>query len=520
MAKIDAKKLGLMSLILMIFTSVYGFNNIPRAFYKMGYASIPWFILAGITFFVPYAFMVAEYGSAFKKETGGIYSWMEKSVGPKYAFIGTFMWYTSYVIWMVNVGSGLWVPVSNALFGADTTQSWHLLGIQFLSGPRALGVLGVLFIILVTFTCTKGLDKIKKVTSIGGTAVVLTNIIVLVGSIVIVIGNHGQFAEPFHGISSLTHSTNPDYAGNPILMLAFIVYALFAYGGLEAVGGLVDKTENPNKTFPKGVLIAAGVVVVGYSLLILLVGSFTNWHDVMANPMVNLGNCSYIVMTNFGVGLGKVFGATAATQLMLGHLVARLYGLAMSLALFGAFFTLTYSPLKQIIDGTPDQLWPGKMGKVREEDGMPVNAMWVQCVVVCIMIFLVAFGGNSMAKFFLILTAMVNVGMTIPYMFISGAFPRFKNLDNLDRPFQMFKSKTSTMVWSVIVTAMLGFANLFAIIEPWIDGDKITTIWSIAGPVLFGVVAMLMYKRYEGIVAKNGGENNDTNGEDNKDKIA
>ena len=57
MAKIDAKKLGLMSLILMIFTSVYGFNNIPRAFYKMGYASIPWFILAGITFFVPYAFM-------------------------------------------------------------------------------------------------------------------------------------------------------------------------------------------------------------------------------------------------------------------------------------------------------------------------------------------------------------------------------------------------------------------------------------------------------------------------------
>ncbi len=60
------KKLGLGALILMIFTSVYGFNNIPRSFYLMGYAAIPWFILAGITFFVPYAFMVAEYGSAFK----------------------------------------------------------------------------------------------------------------------------------------------------------------------------------------------------------------------------------------------------------------------------------------------------------------------------------------------------------------------------------------------------------------------------------------------------------------------
>lgn len=505
MAKVDAKKLGLMSLILMIFTSVYGFNNIPRAFYKMGYASIPWFILAGITFFIPYAFMVAEYGSAFKDETGGIYSWMEKSVGAKYAFVGTFMWYTSYVIWMVNIGSGIWVPISNAIFGADTTQQWHLFGLNFLTGPRALGVLGVIFLILVTFIGTKGLDKIKKVTSVGGTAVVIVNIVVLVGSIIIVIANHGQMAEPFHGMSSLVHSTNTDYNGNPILTLAFIVYALFAYGGLEAVGGLVDKTENPNKTFPKGVLIAAAVVVIGYSLLILLVGSFTNWHEVMANPMVNLGNCSYIVMKYFGIGLGSAFGASVATQAMLGSLIARLYGLAMALALLGAFFTLSYSPLKQIIDGTPDELWPGKMGHTRESDGMPVNAMKIQCTVVCIMIALVAFGGDSMSKFFLILTAMVNVGMTIPYMFISGAFPAFKKLDNIERPFQMFKKKSTTMIWSVVVTFMLGFANVFAIIQPWMDGDKQTTIWSIAGPVLFAVVALLMYKRYEGIVAKRGG---------------
>ncbi|MDP4147576.1 MAG: amino acid permease, partial [Bacillota bacterium] len=94
----------------MIFTSVYGFNNIPRSFYKMGYAAIPWYILSAVTFFVPFALMVAEFGAAFKEEKGGIYSWMEKSIGPKFAFIGTFMWYFSYVTWMVNVASGMWVP--------------------------------------------------------------------------------------------------------------------------------------------------------------------------------------------------------------------------------------------------------------------------------------------------------------------------------------------------------------------------------------------------------------------------
>ncbi|MGL6115503.1 MAG: amino acid permease, partial [Cetobacterium sp.] len=123
------KKLTLISLILMIFTSVFGFNNIPRSFYLMGYSAIPWYILSGILFFIPYAFMMAEYGAAFKKETGGIYSWMEKSVGSKYAFITTFMWYASYIIWMVNMSSGIWVIVSTAIFGNDLTSKLSLFGL-------------------------------------------------------------------------------------------------------------------------------------------------------------------------------------------------------------------------------------------------------------------------------------------------------------------------------------------------------------------------------------------------------
>ena len=75
--------------------SVYGFNNMPRSFYLMGYGAIPFFLLSAVVFFVPFAFMVAEYGSAFKDEKGGIFSWMQICVGKKYAFVATFMWYTS-----------------------------------------------------------------------------------------------------------------------------------------------------------------------------------------------------------------------------------------------------------------------------------------------------------------------------------------------------------------------------------------------------------------------------------------
>ena len=490
------KKLGLMSLILMIFTSVYGFNNIPRSYYLMGYAAIPWFVISGILFFIPFAFMVAEFGSAFREETGGMYSWMEKSVGPKYAFIGTFMWYTSYVLWMVNVSSGIWVPVSNLIFGEDCTANWSFFGSELLSGSRLLGLMAIVFFIFITYFDSKGIDKISKVTSIGGTAVLAINIMVVIGSIVMIIARHGRLEQPFAGMESLTVPLNVAYQGSPIMILSFIVYALFAYGGIEAVGGLVDKTENPKKNFPKGIVMAAIVIVIGYAFLIMLVGSFTNYNQILGADNITLGNVSYVIMSNFAAAFGRAFGATEATQIALAHGFARIYALIMLLALMGAMFTLVYSPLKQIIDGTPDELWPGKMGVI-EKDGMPKNAMWIQCAIVCVMIFLVSFGGDTMQQFFLILTAMVNVGMTVPYTFISMAFPKFKKMENVDRSFVVFKTQKSANIWSAIVTLLLIFANAFAIIQPALDGDIKTTIWSLSGPVIFGLVAYIIYTRYE-----------------------
>ena len=60
MGKNNKGKLSLMALILMIFTSVFGFANIPRAYFLMGYSAIPWYIFGAICFFIPYAFMMKK----------------------------------------------------------------------------------------------------------------------------------------------------------------------------------------------------------------------------------------------------------------------------------------------------------------------------------------------------------------------------------------------------------------------------------------------------------------------------
>jgi len=113
------------------------------------------------------------------------------------------------------------------------------------------------------------------------------------------------------------------------------------------------------------------------------------------------------------------------------------------------------------------------------------------------MILLISFGGDTMQQFFLILTAMVNVGMTVPYMFISFAFPKFKKMKDVDRSFVVFKSQASANIWGYVVTLTLLFANAFAIIQPALDGDVKTTFWSLSGPVIFGFAAWVIYTRYE-----------------------
>ena len=489
----DKKKLTLIPLVLMIFTSVFGFANMPRAFYLMGYAAIPWYLFGAITFVIPYAFMVAEYGAAFRTEKGGIYSWMSKSVGSKYAFIGTFMWFFAYVVWMVSTASSIWIPFANAIFGSDTTNQWSIFG---LGSTQTIGLLAICWIIFVTIISSKGLDKIKKVTSVAGTAVALLNVVLIVGAILIFILNKGHLAQPITSAKDFVMGPNPSY-GNPLAIMSFAVFAIFAFGGIEVVGGLVDEADNPTKTFPKAITLAAIIIAVGYAIGIFVCGMFTNWNSALSGSQVNMANVAYILMKNFGVQLGLAFGTSAATAATIGVWVARFVGLSMFIALTGAFFTLTYSPVKQLIEGTPKAMWPEWLTK-ESKTGMPINAMIVQCIIVVIMIFLTSFGGQNASAFFSKLVLMTNVAMTIPNMFIAGAFYSFKRKKEIEKPFEMFKSKGSALIATLSVVIVVGFGNVMTIIEPLIEkGDWQSTLWMIMGPIIFSIVAIILYKRAE-----------------------
>lgn len=481
-------KISLVGLILMIFSSIYGFANTPIAFAQMGYASIIWYIFAAVVFFLPSGLMFAEYGAAFKESHGGFYSWLAESVGDRYAFVGTFIWLSTWVIWMVSTSSKVWIPLSTLIFGSDQTQNWHFLG---LTSVQTVGLLALFWMLVVTFFTTRGVDSIARIASIGGIFVMILTGIFFVASIILLIVNHGHLQQPITGISSFVKSPNPQFS-SPIAVMSFVVYAIFAYAGMESLSGLVDDLDQPEKTFPKGIMFAAFFITIFYSLSIFLWGISANWDKVISGDKVTLGNVTYVLMHNLGYFFGNSLGLSNSTSNMIGSLLSRFTGLSMFFGYCGSFFILTYSPLKSFILGSPKELWPKRMTELNKA-GMPAFAMWLQAGIVAVFILLIAFGGAGAQKFYLILTDMGNISTSVPFLFLIGAFPFFKKKKDINRPFVAYKNPVVTNIVVTIILVVISLGIIFTALQPILVHDYITAFWTIMGPLFFGSVALIFY---------------------------
>ncbi len=304
------------------------------------------------------------------------------------------------------------------------------------------------------------------------------------------IANHGQLAEPVTAIS-LVKSPNHDFV-SPIAVISFIVYALFAYGGLETMAGVIDSVRKPEKTFPRALIIAMIIMTLIYIFTIFLCGVSANWQQVLGRSHVNLANVEYVLINNMGLTVGAKFGMSHAGAAMLGRIFSQITALSDVLGGLGAAFVMVYSPIKSFIEGCDPRLLPKRLTKMNDVN-MPSFAMWCQAILVSAIILFISFGGNAANQFYTILTDMMNVSSSAPYLFLVGAFPFFKMKKDLDRPFVFYKSMKWTWVVSIVVWLVVAVGILFTCVEPILERQYSTAFWTAFGPVFFGVVAWVFY---------------------------
>lgn len=480
----------------MIFITVYGMANAQQVYYQMGYASITYLIIAAIFFFIPYCFIVAEMSSAFKEKHGGIFSWMTESVNERFGLIGTMIWYGSFVVMWFSA-STICIAFSTAILGKDTTAMWHAFG---LNSAQLLAIIGAIYMIIVGFVSTRGIKRMTFLSNIAIVTVILGHILVLGGGLLVfgLQGFHFQQGFDFGKISSYFYGPNPSYSSF-LPALGFLVFTFFAYGGMENISGMVDKVKDSKKNVPKAIILSCVGITVLYIVVVLISGITCNWQKTFGNSNVNLANYTIYLTQQEFFRLGTLFGMSAAHSLLLGQWVNRVMSI-LSLLFITSMPLRIYSPIKHMFEGLPKGMVPDKLLKINKH-GVSGNAIIFQTVIVVFFVLLLGFGGGSVSALFNKMTLMTFVAGSVPYAFIIFAYIKFKGNEKIKKEYQFFNKKTGIIV-GIICFLVLTFTNIYAIIEPTLQGDFTNTLWIGGGPVLFAVLAYVLDVRYRSKVRR------------------
>lgn len=493
MSKVKDNKysISFFGFLVMIFLTVYCLPNGEQVYYQMGYAAITYLIIAVIIFFVPYSFIVAEMSSAFKDKKGGIFSWMSESVNEGFGLVGTFIWYGSFVVMWFSASS-ICIAISVALFGIDTTSKWHFL---MFNAPETLAICGAIYMIVAALITTRGLKRLSFLSNISIVTVILTHILILGGGLVIFALSGFKPAQgfDFSNIHSYFYGPNPSYASF-LPALGFLVFAVSIFAGMENSSGLVDKVKNGKKNVPRAIFVATIMITFLYIFTVLILGFVCNWKKTFGTPDVNLANFSiYIVQEEF-FRLGTLMGLSAHNSLLVGEWINRVITIIGLIGLTSIPLRL-YTPIKHMFEGLPKGMFPEKLQKINKH-GMPIYAILLQTIIIVFFVLLLGFGGGNVSALFNKMTLMTFVASSVPISFIVFAYIKFKLNDNIPKEYVFF-GKKSGVIYAAICFVVVTFTNIYSMIEPALAGNVSNSLWVAGGPVLFGLVAYILYRRYK-----------------------
>lgn len=231
-----SKKISFFSLSILIIAAIDSIRNLPAAA-LFGSSLIFFFLLSAIIFFIPTSLVAAELSAAFP-EKGGVYHWILKAFGKRSAMAA---------IWLQWINTMVWYP-SFLSFVAGTFA--YLINPELVHNKTYL----VSFILIIYWGLTilnlKGLHV----------SAMVNNFCALIGTILPMLLLIGLgFAWVFSGkplqIQIQTDTVFPSLSNSTHWVSLVAVMASFL--GIELAGVHVNDIRNPQRNFPRAVLIAA-----------------------------------------------------------------------------------------------------------------------------------------------------------------------------------------------------------------------------------------------------------------------
>jgi APA family basic amino acid/polyamine antiporter len=254
----------------------------------------------------------AELSSMFPKASAE-YEYTSQAFGRRLAFVIGWLIIFSGVIGAATVALGF-AGYLNALFGASRIPSALIL-VVILSGIIFIGIKQSAWIAII-FTLIEALGLI---------------IIIILG--IPYLGSVDYLEMPF-GMRGI-------FQASALIFFAFI--------GFEEMVKLSEETRNPEKTIPRGLILAIGSSIILYVLVAISAVSVLGWQDLgrSAAPFADIANVAFGRSASNVLSVMALFATTNTVLLMLLAASRIIYGMADSSSLpdvLGRVHSVTRTP--------------------------------------------------------------------------------------------------------------------------------------------------------------------------------
>ena len=462
MSQNNDKKIMWYTLAFMAFSTVWGFGNVINGFseYNGLKAIVSWIIIFAI-YFVPYALMVGELGSAFREHGGGVSSWIHETIGPKLAYYAGWTYWVVHMPYISQKPSGFMIASSWAIFQDNRISSMNTVVLQ-------LACL-VIFIIGM-YIASKGLNPLKKLSALAGTSMFIMSILF----IVLMIAAPAITDASLNSIDWSLKSFMPTFDVKFFTSLSILV---FAVGGCEKISPYVNEMKE-SSGFSKGMIALAIMVAVCAILGTVSLGMMFDSNNVPKDLMTNGAYYAFQKLGEY-YHVGNVFVILYAITNMIGQ--------------FAVLIISIDAPLRMLLGSADKRYIPEKLF-IKNENGAYVNGHKLIFVIVSILIIVPAFGIGSVDDLVKWLVKLNAVCMPLRYLWVFVAYIALKKTgEKFGRDYFFVKNKIVGIVFGAWCFAFTAFACIGGMYSE----DKFKLILNVVTPIVLVGLGLIMPKLAE-----------------------
>ena len=462
----EQKKISWKLLAFMAFSTVWGFGNVVNGFvWFNGIQVIFSWIFMFALYFVPYALMVGELGSAFKNAGGGVSSWIRETMGTKIAYYAGWTYWACHITYIASKPSGGLKALSWVIFrSAELYDRLPSIYIQLITFALLL---------IFCYVASRGLNPLKKMATLAGSSMFVMSLLYIVM----------MFAAPainpkadYVSLDFSLKNLIPNFRLEYFTSLSILV---FAVGGCEKISPYVNKVENPSKGFPKGMIALAIMVVVCAMLGTIAMG-------MMFDPtVINASEESFNSYAANGAywafqRLGQYYG--------IGDSLLVIYALCNMIGQFAVLIMSIDAPLRMLLDNEDTkQFIPKKLLK-QNDVGAYTNGIIMVAILSGSIILAQSFvpGAAAVLKQ---LTKLNSVCMPLRYLWVFAAYIALRKAGDKFHPEYRFVKNDAVAlafgVWCFLITAASCLLGMHS-------KDTFTMALNIITPLVLSILGIIM----------------------------